>query len=355
MATLSLTNTFIAGTLAKASEVNQNNTDIINWSSGNIQNDNLGTMSGAISWSITTGVKAISIANSGNDGSVSITQSASLNPNKSDFRLENTAAQTAGNASMYLLMTSSSSTIPLFQADYAGSQVFSIKKDRIELPSRTLAQESLISGPSQGSLLYNSTTTNVDVYTPDGWVGIGNPVGTIIDYAGSSPPDGYMECDGSPVSRTGFATLFAAIGVIWGVGDGSTTFNIPDLRRRTTIGSGGTQIAGPGITVGSYGGHEQLQSHSHSGSTGNAGGHGHSITDPGHIHTQTVVDVAGPTTWANVGSMLSVKNGGTTQSSTTDITIVAVSDHTHPISNTGSGNAENMQPSAVVKKLIRAF
>src|SRR5690606_26841205 len=44
----------------------------------------------------------------------------------------------------------------------------------------------------------------------------GNPVGTIIDFGGTSPPTNYLQCDGSAVSRTTYATLFAAIGTTWG-------------------------------------------------------------------------------------------------------------------------------------------
>ena len=55
------------------------------------------------------------------------------------------------------------------------------------------------------------------------------PAGAIIQYAGSSAPSGYLVCPTSAttVSRTTYATLFAAIGTTWGAGDGSTTFNIP--------------------------------------------------------------------------------------------------------------------------------
>lgn len=67
------------------------------------------------------------------------------------------------------------------------------------------------------------------------------PPGTIIDYAGNTPPRGYLECDGSAVSRTAYAALFAAIGTAWGAGDGSTTFNVPDLRDRVTLGRSSTK------------------------------------------------------------------------------------------------------------------
>ena len=56
------------------------------------------------------------------------------------------------------------------------------------------------------------------------------PPGAITAFAASSPPTGWLTCDGSAVSRASYANLFAVIGTVWGVGDGSTTFNVPDLR-----------------------------------------------------------------------------------------------------------------------------
>jgi microcystin-dependent protein len=56
------------------------------------------------------------------------------------------------------------------------------------------------------------------------------PVGVIVTYPGPTSPTNWVECNGSALSRTDFATLFTVIGTSYGAGDGSTTFNIPDLR-----------------------------------------------------------------------------------------------------------------------------
>lgn len=76
--------------------------------------------------------------------------------------------------------------------------------------------------------------------------------GTIISFGINSVPAGYLDCNGAAVSRTTFAGLFAAISTTWGVGDGSTTFNVPDLRGRLQAGQGGQStgrltVAGSGI------------------------------------------------------------------------------------------------------------
>lgn len=62
------------------------------------------------------------------------------------------------------------------------------------------------------------------------------PTGSIMVYAGSSAPAGYLLCDGDAVSRTTYASLFAVIGENYGAGDGSTTFNLPNLKGRVPVG-----------------------------------------------------------------------------------------------------------------------
>ena len=63
-------------------------------------------------------------------------------------------------------------------------------------------------------------------------------VGTIISYSTSSVPSGYLKCEGQTVSRTEYKALFEKIGTTYGAGDGSTTFNVPDLRGEFIRGTG---------------------------------------------------------------------------------------------------------------------
>jgi microcystin-dependent protein len=147
------------------------------------------------------------------------------------------------------------------------------------------------------------------------------PTGTVLDYAGSSSilPAGFLQCDGSAISRTTFAALFGVTGTQWGVGDGSTTFNIPDFRRRVAVGSGGTSTATLGNLVGSTGGAET-----------------HTLVTaeiPVHTHDYT--------RYAN-------KQGGGAGSAFWE------TDSTVATSSTGGGGSHNnMQPSAVVLKIIK--
>lgn len=67
--------------------------------------------------------------------------------------------------------------------------------------------------------------------TESGTIGVNSsPAGTVIFYAASTAPSGFLKANGAAVSRTTYASLFAAIGTTFGAGDGSTTFNVPDLR-----------------------------------------------------------------------------------------------------------------------------
>ena len=91
------------------------------------------------------------------------------------------------------------------------------------------------------------------------------PAGTLLPFAGTAVPDGYLLCNGANVSRTDYANLFAAIGTKWGEGDGSTTFTLPNFNNRFIEGTTDTEKVGqyleagapnitgcPGITDESY-------------------------------------------------------------------------------------------------------
>ncbi len=101
-------------------------------------------------------------------------------------------------------------------------------------------------------------------------------VGEIKMYGGATAPSGWLICDGSAVSRTTYAGLYNAIGATFGAGDGSTTFNLPDMRGRVPVGVGqGTGLTGRALAAAA--GEEthtttvnELPSHQHT-ETGNNG------------------------------------------------------------------------------------
>lgn len=86
-------------------------------------------------------------------------------------------------------------------------------------------------------------------------------VGSITMYGGSTVPSGYLLCDGQAVSRTTYSDLFDVIGTTYGAGDGSTTFNVPNLKGKIPVGldSSDTDFD----TLGEIGGSKYLQEHTH--------------------------------------------------------------------------------------------
>lgn len=104
--------------------------------------------------------------------------------------------------------------------------------------------------PNNGEVGWtNAINGNWDILDAAGRV----PPGAVMFYAGATSPAGWYACDGSLKNRTTDAALFAAIGTTFGAGDGSTTFNIPDMRSRTPKGAGqGTFVASTastGVTI----------------------------------------------------------------------------------------------------------
>jgi len=93
-----------------------------------------------------------------------------------------------------------------------------------------------------------SDNDNLKTVTVQSIVDLGggsSPSGAIIAFAGSSAPTGWLMCDGAAVSRTTYSDLYAIQGDVYGNGDGSTTFNVPDMRGRTGISAG----TGSGLTA----------------------------------------------------------------------------------------------------------
>ncbi len=187
--------------------------------------------------------------------------------------------------------------------------------------------------------------------------GAGVPIGGVVDFAGATAPVGWLLCYGQAVSRTTYALLFTAISTTYGIGDGSTTFNLPDLRGRVSAGKdnmGGTPAnrltaaTVNGVTLGAAGGTEthvltaaQLAAHTHAAGTlvaDSAGAHTHFFTGGGAVGAGSGNNFL-PGTSNNQTS----SNGA----------------HTHVVSGaTASAGTDaahaNVQPTLILNKIIRA-
>lgn len=160
--------------------------------------------------------------------------------------------------------------------------------------------------------------------------GDGVPIGTVKPFAGSTAPNSYLFCYGQAVSRTTYADLFALLSTTYGVGDGATTFNLPDLRGRVVAGQddmGGVsadrltnQTGGlDGDTLGATGGTET-----------------HTLTTaqiPAHTHTFRLGDTS-------AGANFPMKSSNDNAGFTTD--------------STGGGGAHNnVQPTIILNYVIK--
>lgn len=181
------------------------------------------------------------------------------------------------------------------------------------------------------------------------------PIGSMIAYAGTTAPNSrWALCDGSAISRTTFATLFALISTSYGVGDGSTTFNLPDYRGRAGVGldnlggSSADRITdGNADSLNNTGGGDETPSGSLSGTTDS-----HALTTtemPSHTHGIQIN--------SNTDSGATQVQGGDSGVNSTIQTASAGSGsgHTHNLTTaTVTGSAgDNLQPWIAEGRIIR--
>lgn len=243
-----------------------------------------------------------------------------------------------GNTVLSSSLSVSNRTVLSSSLSVAGSTVLSSSlsvSDRTVLES-TLSVAALVEMSSHLSVAGSADVTG-RVYQATHML---VPPGSVVAYIASSAPGGWLLCDGSAISRTTYSILFGIIGTTYGVGNGTTTFNLPDMRGRVPVGYG----TGSGLTarvLAATGGEE-----THVLTTDEMPSHSHNITDPGHSHSyvnntnnQDTDNAFGTQTAADDSDL-----GATTGTSTTGITI----------NNSGGGQAHNnMQPFIVLNYIIK--
>ncbi len=159
--------------------------------------------------------------------------------------------------------------------------------------------------------------------------------GEIKLWSTASAPTGYLLCDGSAVSRTVYAALYAVIGTTYGAGDGTNTFNLPNFTNRMPIGGGG--LYANGATGGSK--DAVVVSHTHTAT----------VTDSGHTHSYTDVGREAFTYGSSSGPDFNSTNGGTNATTASATTGISVSNSTTGVSGTDA----NLPPYLAVRFIIK--
>jgi microcystin-dependent protein len=287
----------------------------------------------------------------------------------------NGAASTSGSSTAYTLSTNQGfASLSVMSGQHICFRPHTTNRATVTLNVDTLGAKALRSAPGvdlpAGVLIQEAPYCATYNNSGSEWVLVGMsgiawqiPIGGIIDFGGlATPTSNFVIPRGQTISRTTYTTLFALFGTTYGSGDGTTTFNVPDLGGRVVAGlessplrltSGGSGCAGN--TLGATCGAETItlatgnlpaHSHSFSGSVSNDGSHSHNIS--GYLNTGAgsstgpVMTNTGTNGQSSVTSTEGSHNHSGTFSGTTG--------------STGSGNAVNKtQPTIVLNKLLRVL
>ncbi len=118
------------------------------------------------------------------------------------------------------------------------------------MPRLTTVQRLAIASPIEGLQVYDTDLKGFYYFNGSNWNCVTTPAGTVDYFANSTAPIGYLECNGQAVSRTQYPELFFAIGILYGPGDGTSTFNLPDLRGEFIRGADNGKGTDPGRVIG---------------------------------------------------------------------------------------------------------
>lgn len=165
-----------------------------------------------------------------------------------------------------------------------------------------------------------TSAPSTDIETLNTTVGQNTPPGALIMYGAAAAPTGWLLCNGAAVSRSTYSALFAIIDTTYGVGDGSTTFNLPDFRGIFPKGAGTTdRAAGKDAannfytaTLGTYS-QDKMQGHYHASNamkTPTSGGYGQAGTDIGNAADILAPETDGTNGTPRTGTLTEPQNLG---------------------------------------------
>ena len=186
------------------------------------------------------------------------------------------------------------------------------------------------------------------------------PAGALMMFSGpvSNAPSGYLLANGSAVSRTTYSALFSAIGTTWGIGDGSTTFNLPDARGQFLRGLDNGRGVDPSRALGTTQASQNLL-HTHTGTSDSAGGHTHaasSDTQGSHAHALPIQSTDNTAGFAAFKTTANITQTGSTDAAGAhahNITVAAVAAHTHTFTSASSGGTEARPTNIAVNVYIK--
>lgn len=148
------------------------------------------------------------------------------------------------------------------------------------------------------------------------------PAGAVLAFARNTAPTGWLKANGAAVSRTTYAALFSAIGTTFGAGDGSATFNLPNLRGEFVRGWDDARGIDSGRAFGSAQA-DAFESHTHTGSTNSTGAHTHQVPAP-------------PTT----GSVTGISSTSGSATAPGSVTTSSAGAHSHTVTINAAGGTE---------------
>ena len=208
--------------------------------------------------------------------------------------------------------------LPLRLQDSSGAPFVGLKSPTSVSSNITFSLPA--SDGNAGEFLQTDGSGNLSFSAAGGAQG-GVPSGAVFCMAVAIVPSGYLECNGAAVSRTGYAALFAVIGTQYGAGNGSSTFNLPDLRGEFVRGFDNGRGIDSGRSISATPQSDQNKQHNHTASS--------SVNDSGHVHgttfdnkkyfpggNSTTVNYGGPGEYpADIFSMSSATTGVTVATS----------------------------------------
>lgn len=294
----------VANSATTATSANTVNAIVARDASGNFS---AGTITAGLSGNATTATSAATCT--GNSSTATTWQTA----RNLALTGEVTATLSSVNGSANVSATATISNNSITTAKIADANVTTAKIADANVTTEKIADANVTTAKlADGSVTQSKLNSSVTLV----------PTGAIMPFAMNSAPSGWLAADGSAINRSVYATLFSAIGTTYGTGDGSTTFNLPDLRGIFVRGAGSQTISG--ITYNkTFGAKETdaMQGHIHSfngapwysGSNSNGGagpvstGSGNPIGNPSSDGTNGIPRTASETRPANIALLYCIK------------------------------------------------